>query len=138
MGYLITLVIIIAVPVVLVQYSTGMSAGYSAAAAVGIVVALISLSILRSKLKRAARRKSLIGKYGSEDLVEMIMDQKIWKGMTSDQLLDSLGKPESVDQEMSARRAREVWKYDRIGENRYRNRVTVDNGQVSAWTAKGQ
>jgi hypothetical protein len=67
----------------------------------------------------------------------MIMDQKIWSGMSSEQLLDSLGKPEGVDQAVNVKKVREIWKYGKIGHNRYRNRITVDNGRVAGWTAKG-
>ena len=138
MGYLILLIIFVSAPVALVQYLTGMSVGYAAATTAGLVVIGIILIVISGKRQRTARREALFAKYGSADIADMIMDQKIWKGMTSDQLLDSLGKPESVDQEMTVRKTREIWKYQRIGENRYRNRVTVDNGQVAAWTAKGQ
>lgn len=135
MGYFILLVIV--VPVALVQHLTGMSVGYAAASIAGLMVVGFILLGISGRQQLAKRRQALIAKYGSADVADMIMAQKIWMGMTSDQLLDSLGRPESIDQEITVRKAREIWKYGRMGENRYRNRVTVDNGQVAAWTAKG-
>jgi hypothetical protein len=38
---------------------------------------------------------------------------------------------------VNVKKVREIWKYGKIGHNRYRNRITVDNGRVAGWTAKG-
>lgn len=103
-------------------------------ALVGLVIAARSYF---TKRKIARRRSDLIAKYGSPDEADRIMNQQIWAGMTSDQLIDSVGKPEGIDQAVTVRKTREVWKYHKFGENRYRNRVTVEQGRVTAWTAKG-
>jgi hypothetical protein len=137
MPYLFALLIVIGGPVLLVQYLTGMPLGYAAVTTAVLVVVGIAAMVQYAKKRKAERRIALITKYGSPDEADMIMDRKIWSGMSSEQLLDSLGKPEGIDHMVNVRKSREVWKYDRVGQNRYRNRVTVDNGRVAGWTAKG-
>ena len=137
MPLLILLLVVIGGPVLLVQYVTGMPIGFAAVTAAALAGLAIYASSRAAKKRRAERRVALIAKYGSPDEADMIMDQKIWSGMSSDQLLDSLGKPEGVDQAVNVKKVREVWKYGKIGQNRYRNRITVDNGRVAGWTAKG-
>jgi len=133
---LIALVVVVCLPVWAVQSLTGLAAGQ--AAAVAIVFLGIGIVVLRARarMKRAQRRAALVAKYGSETEADKIMSMQIWTGMTSDQLVDCLGRPEGIDQQVSARKQKEVWKYHRIGQNRYRNRITVEQGRVVGWTAK--
>ena len=108
-----------------------------------LVAALILFFLVRICIARAARarlearRAELLRKYMSVEEVDMIMNKTIWTGMSADQLLDCLGRPESVDEQVMVKKRREVWKYGRIGENRYSNRVTVEQGVVVRWSAKG-
>ena len=90
----------------------------------------------RARARWDARRAALLTKYMSVEEVDMIMNKTIWTGMSADQLLDCLGKPEGVDEQVMVKKRREVWKYGRIGENRYSNRVTLEQGVVVRWSAK--
>ena len=105
-----------------------------------IVPATIGLSIYgwyRYKAKRLAERRAvLIVKYGSATDADRILRREVWVGMTSDQLIDSLGPPVEKDSEVKARKITEIWKYGQTGVNRFTNRVTVNNGLVSKWTQK--
>jgi len=59
-----------------------------------------------------------------------IMQHSFWEGQTSEQLIDSLGNPLSVDQKIFKSNKREVWKYNRKGSNRYGLRITLDGDTV--------
>jgi len=137
MPHLIALLVVVVGPVLLIQHVTGLSFGLAALIAVGLVIGGIYALKERAKRQRAERRAALIAKYGSPEEADMILDAKIWTGMSAEQLLDSVGRPEEVDHAVTVKKAREIWKYGRIGQNRYRNRVTVDDGHVVGWTAKG-
>ena len=137
MGYLVALMVVIGGPVLVIQHVTGMPLSYAAATLAVLVVIGAFAAAESAKKRRRERRLALIAKYGSEHEADMIMDGKIWSGMSSEQLLDSLGKPEGVDQAVNVKKIREIWKYGKVGQNRYRNRITVDNGRVAGWTAKG-
>jgi Holliday junction resolvase RusA-like endonuclease len=56
--------------------------------------------------------------------------------MTAAQLFDAAGEPEAVDQKYFKRFSRETWKYDGESGNRYRTRVTLENGSVVGWDIK--
>jgi len=134
--YLIALVIVVCLPVVLVQRATGLTTDSAVVATVVLVAIAIACERAFARVRRAQRRATLVAKYGSEAEADMILDKRIWTGMTSEQLVDCLGRPEGVDQQFTARKQREIWKYHRVGQNRYRNRITVEQGRVTGWTAK--
>ena len=136
MPHLIALLVVVVGPVLLIQHLTGLSFGLAAVVAVVLVVVGIYAFKERVKRRRAVRRAALTAKYGSPEEADMILDARIWTGMSADQLLDALGRPEDVDHAVTARKVSEVWKYGRIGQNRYRNRVTVNDGRVAGWTAR--
>lgn len=85
----------------------------------------------------AARGTYLNEKYGDEAIVNAILSQKIWEGMTAAQLFDSIGEPEAIDQKYMKTKSREVWKYHHQGSNRYLLRVTLEDGLVAGWESKG-
>jgi hypothetical protein len=58
---------------------------------------------------------------------------KIWQGMTKEQLVDSWGRPEDVDQKVYKTKTKEIWKYGQMGKNRYRERVYAEDGVVVGW-----
>jgi hypothetical protein len=71
--------------------------------AIGFVLILVGLAIAywfvrRARLKREEearrlRREGLIAKYGSAQIADAIIAQKIWQRMTGEQLVDSWGRP---------------------------------------------
>jgi hypothetical protein len=72
-------------------------------------------------------------KYGDEEVVQRILKHKYWIGQTAEQLRDSRGAAERIDDKMLKTRKREIWKYDQRGVNRYGLRITLDNDIVTAW-----
>ena len=63
-----------------------------------------------SQFKKRKRRRFLVSKYGSEEIADAIMAQKVWQGMTSEQLVDSWGRPEDIDETVYKTKRKEVWK----------------------------
>ena len=100
--------------------------------AVGSLAAIIAIQIYRNKKRRAY----LWAKYQDDDLVKSIMDQSFWQGQTSEQLLDSLGKPSDIDEKVLKTKKKEIWKYQHRGGNRYGLRITLDNDEVVGWDQK--
>uniref|UniRef100_UPI002B051A6F DUF2845 domain-containing protein n=1 Tax=Providencia alcalifaciens TaxID=126385 RepID=UPI002B051A6F len=78
----------------------------------------------------------LLHKYGDETVVNMIMNRTFWIGQTSEQLLDSLGRPLDISSKVMKTRYREIWKYNKTGSNRYGLRITLDDGCVQGWDKK--
>lgn len=100
----------------------------------GVIAAIIvaALALLWFGARRM-RFQSLLEKYGSAEVAKAIMRHRIWEGMTTEQLVDSRGRPVDIDQEIYKRTARETFKYDQAGRNRFRTRVYVENGVVVGW-----
>lgn len=80
-------------------------------------------------------RKAGIRKRFGED-AERIISQTIWVGETEEQLRLSLGDPLDVDQKVLKSKRREIWKYGSLGGNRYRTRITLEDGLVTGWDVK--
>lgn len=90
----------------------------------------------RIDVETGLRLSYLLEKHGDTQLVSRIMSGAIWETMTSGQLYDSVGQPEAVDQKYLKSKSREVWKYNRLGANRYGLRITLENGKVVGWDSK--
>ena len=80
--------------------------------------------------KAEARRSELWERYGDDEIVENILGQKIWVGMTEDQLSDSMGTPKDTSTKESTRSKIEVWKYDQTRVNSYALKITLKDGIV--------
>ena len=102
-----------------------------------IVGVLIGIWWLIYNTLQTRRRKELMEKYGDEEIVDMIMTKMMWQGQTEGQLLDSLGAPSAVDQNVLKTKTKETWKYHPTGRNRYNLRVIVENGTVVGWKQNG-
>jgi hypothetical protein len=85
------------------------------------------------RVTRGRRRKFLMEKYGDAKVVEAILKRQIWQGMTRDQLCDSWGNPVEIGREIQKKAVKETFKYDRTGRNRFKKRVSIENGIVVGW-----
>jgi hypothetical protein len=104
-----------------------------------IIVGLIywiSVARRRREERLRLRRAMLMDKYHSEDIVNKIMDKKIWQGMNAEQLEDSWGKPVSIDRMVYKFKTKQTWKYNSNGRNRFRSRVNFEDGLVVGWELK--
>jgi len=64
------------------------------------------------------------------------MNHRFWIGQTSDQLVESIGIPHSMDNKMLKTKKREIWKYYHRGANRFGLRITLDEDSVTGWDQK--
>ncbi|MEW4923944.1 hypothetical protein [Algibacter sp. 2305UL17-15] len=75
-------------------------------------------------------------KYNDADLVEKLMTGSFWQGQTKGQLIDSLGHPKDVSELVLKTKKKEIWKYQKTGNNRYALKITIENGEVIGWDQK--
>ena len=105
-------------------------------AAVLLIVATIVLAFVARALARNSRYARLMARHGDEKLVQAILTQTIWQGMTVEQLKDSWGEPVAIEQKVMKTKVREVFKYKPLGGNRFRDKVTLEDGIVTGWDQK--
>jgi hypothetical protein len=98
-----------------------------------IALVVLALSAIVALWGWRQRRKHLVEKYGSREIARLMMRGVIWQGETREQLLESLGKPEDIDEKVLKTKTKEIWKYRRTARNRYGLKVTLDDGVVVAW-----
>jgi len=79
------------------------------------------------------RRVELMKKYNDAEIVTMIMGKRFWQGQTQEQLLDSLGRPQDIDETVMKTKLKQVWKYQSQGSNRYGLRITLEDRTVVGW-----
>ena len=96
----------------------------------GVFLALVILSKYSQFRKR---RKKLMKKYDDFELVRRIQGREFWQGQSSEQLIDSLGKPEDIDEKVLKTKKKEIWKYQHESGSRYRLRITLENDIVVSW-----
>ncbi|MHB1793635.1 MAG: hypothetical protein ACYCPO_01600 [Acidobacteriaceae bacterium] len=124
---LIALAIIVGLPIWIISKITN---SIGAGAFIAVVVVIVVAIILYFIRKRAGRLAYLRAKYEDEAIVQRIIGWQLWQGQTMEQLLDSVGRPPSIDSNLLKTRKREVWKYHPSGKGRYRTRVTLDDDVV--------
>lgn len=132
-GALIVLVIMIGLPIYLVSKVFEMTGWMTPVAILIAVILLVWFYKYSQKQKRLAYLRA---KYNDEDVVQKIYTGHVWQGQSEEQLRDSLGKPNAIDNKLLKTMTREIWKYHPSGINRYRLRITVDNGRVAGWDQK--
>jgi len=105
-------------------------------AALLLLVAAGVLVFVARGLAKNSRYAKLMAKYGDEKLVHALVTQTIWQGMTIDQLKDSWGEPVAVEQKVMKTKVREIYKYKPLGKNRFRDKVTLEDGIITGWDQK--
>jgi hypothetical protein len=104
--------------------------------AILLAVAAVVLVFVARALASHSRYARLLAKYGDDRLVQALVTQTIWQGMTAEQLRDSWGEPAAVEQKVMKTRVREVYKYKPVGKNRFRDKVTLEDGIITGWDQK--
>jgi predicted Holliday junction resolvase-like endonuclease len=100
----------------------------------GVLIRAIAVAFDTERQSRLAeRRKKIYEKYGPTATAERLINKTLWAGESFQQLLDSLGKPEEIDEKIQAARPRSIWKYESRGGDRHRLRITMENGFVVGW-----
>lgn len=132
-GALLMLAIVIGLPVYL---ATRIFQTIGVVIPVLAMVAVVAIAAWANHAKRQQHLAYLRSKYRDEALVQRIVQRRFWEGQTQEQLRDSLGAPVAIDKKLLKTMTREVWKYRPSGVNRYRLRITIDNGRVVGWDQK--
>lgn len=101
-----------------------------------IILFVIFAYVAISHYFRKKRRNALLAKYGDAEIVDRIMKKMFWQSQTSEQLVDSLGKPVDVDRKVMKTKTKEVWKYNETGKGRYGLRITLEDDVVIGWDKK--
>lgn len=87
--------------------------------------------------QRLEREQNLSERFG-ETIAARILSGELWVGQSSEQLREALGVPEDIDERVVARKRRETWKYDQVGQNRFNTKIMVEDGVVTGWDRKNR
>lgn len=98
-----------------------------------VIVACILAFLLFMSIKKKKRLKYLEQKYVNKIKVEKIINREIWQGETAEQLVDSIGNPDVVDDKLLKTHKKVVWKYRHRGSKRYKLIVNLEKGLVVNW-----
>ncbi|MBN9365291.1 MULTISPECIES: hypothetical protein [unclassified Devosia] len=102
-----------------------------------ILVAAAVLVFAAFALAKRSRYSRLLQKYGGDEkLVDALISKTIWQGMTEAQLLDSWGKPAAIEEKVMKTKIKQVFKYRPTAANRYRDKVTLEDGLIVGWDQK--
>lgn len=105
--------------------------------ALSLLITLVVLAALwhfgRPALMEWWRVRRLCKAYPAGPELDDMLAKVIWSGQQSQQVRDSLGRPEAVETLARKTKTKEIWKYGHEGSNRYRLRITLDDGEVSTW-----
>jgi hypothetical protein len=97
---------------------------------VGIAAYFLSKAVDRRRA-RGNRLTYLAAKYSDDTVAEALMAEKIWRGMTEEELRDSWGEPAAVDR--PAPGAAASYTYARTGKKPSGGRVMLKDGVVVGW-----
>jgi hypothetical protein len=81
------------------------------------------------------RRADLISRFGEQD-ADRILAQRIWQGMTVEQLHEAIGAPVEVSRRVFKTKISETHKYVPTRKNRFNMRVMLEDGAVVTWDKK--
>ncbi len=102
-----------------------------------VLVAAAVLMFAAFALAKRSRYSRLLQKYGGDEkLVDALISKTIWQGMTEAQLLDSWGKPAAIEEKVMKTKIKQVFKYRPTAANRYRDKVTLEDGLIVGWDQK--
>lgn len=117
--------------------SYGVEAAVSGGSVVGLIILAIILLFVWAYYANKMKRDRLMFKYNGQNIVDLIMDHKIWQGMTAEQLADSWGNPAAKDHKVYKAKVAETFKYNQTGKNRFSSRVMLEDGVVVGWKQNG-
>jgi hypothetical protein len=106
-------------------------------AGIFIVLGVAVLWFAAFALAKRSRYARLLQKYGGDQkLVDALMTKTIWQGMTAEQLRDSWGEPVSIEEKVMKTKIKQVFKYKQVAKDRYRDKVTLEDGVIVGWDQK--
>ena len=101
-----------------------------------IIVAIAVLAFVAIAMAKHSRYVRLMQKYADEKLVDALISKTIWQGMTAEQLRDSWGEPASIEEKVMKTKIKQVFKYRPVAKDRYRDKVTLEDGVIVGWDQK--
>lgn len=101
-----------------------------------VICACVVAFLLYRAIKKKKRLRYLEQKYVNKRKVEKIINGDIWQGETAEQLVDSMGNPEVIDDTLLKTQKKVVWKYGRRGAKSYNLIVNLEKGIVVRWEGK--
>lgn len=110
------------------------------------ILYFISKTVLRIRKERREQEEYerrlqerfnyLIDKYGDAQIAQWIMDKTFWVGETKEQLLESLGRPEKIDDKVLKAKRVQTWRYHKISKRSFGLSITLENDVVVGWETK--
>ena len=100
------------------------------------LIFFIGIIFIFAYISNENKRKRLMERYKDENLVQKLMMGSFWQGQTKGQLVDSIGQPKNVSEQVLKTKKKETWKYQKTGNNRYALKIFIENGIVTGWDQK--
>ena len=85
---------------------------------------------------RAERRSALSRKYGDSPHLSDLMNGTIRIGMTMEQVIDSWGQPDAVEERVLKTKTTQTLKYGQINSRTFKQQVKFENGLVVGWSSR--
>ena len=104
-------------------------------AGIAVLGAILLWCLARWVLKKA-KRALWLRAHQDEEMVAVMMEGRIARGMTIEMVLDVWGQPADLDETVLKTKSKQEMKYDQKGKNRFGTRVHLENGLVVGWETK--
>lgn len=81
------------------------------------------------------RLANLTARFGADAAVK-ILAQTVWQGETAEMLVESMGYPVAIDEDVSPKRVRRTFKYGQLAAREFALRVTLEDDVVTGWKTR--
>ena len=102
--------------------------------AVGVAVFIGGLACLAEPSSKQ-RLASLTARFGAEAAAH-IMRKDIWQGATPEMIMQSIGQPVDIDEQVLKTKTKRTFKYCQTGKNKFALRVMFEDGVCVGWDDK--
>jgi uncharacterized membrane protein len=100
------------------------------------IILIVIVFIVWGYYSNKVKREKLMEKYKDPILVDKLMKGNFWVGQTKEELIDALGNPKDISEKILKTKKKEIYKYDKTGNNRYALKITLENDIVVGWDKK--
>lgn len=100
----------------------------------GFVILFWGIGTVQEANKIESRYLQLMAKFNHAEIASRIIENQLWIGQTSEQLIEMRGEAIAKTSEMKRNMTKvEIWKYGQTGKNRFNVKVTLENDRVVSW-----
>lgn len=99
-------------------------------------IEIANLGIIQSILPTYRRQEEAFQRHGNNDIAEAIAKETFVRGMTGEQLTESMGRPRSVERRTVDGREQEVWQYEPQEGASTGVDVVLEEGKIVSWERK--